>query len=247
MIGNRVEVGFFSMSGRSASGDDTAYLRWHLLDHMPEQFRLPGVVHAQRWLVDDDCLASERIAEAGLADVRNVVLYLMGRPVRATLDDFAALGAELGRAGRFGERLPSRLLGPHTLVDTFASPRALVDPAVVPFRPHQGVCVIVEEPRADGDVDEWLRWLRCEHHPDLGGVEGVAGGWVFRVRPGDDVTPWPAADRIVTVVYLDGAPVPTSDRLQRLLERRWQGAVRPLLVTPMRSLLAWEPFLAEQP
>ena len=244
MSGNRVEVGFFSLSGRSRSGDDRSYLRWHLLDHMPEQYRLPGVVHAQRWLADDACVA-DRIASGALADVRNVVLYLMAAPVRETLDDFAALGAELGAAGRFGERLPSLLLGPHRLESAFASPRVLVDPAVVPFRPHQGVCLIVEEPQPGGDLTAWSRWLEAEHHPELGTVPGVAGGWVFRVEPDDDVSPWPPGDRIVSVLYLDADPVATTDALRDRLEHRWTAAVAPTLVTPLRSLLAWEPWLTD--
>ena len=245
MSDDRVEVGFFSLSGRSTTGDDRSYLRWHLLDHMPEQYRLPGVVHAQRWLADDACLGADRIAVGALAEVRNVVCYLMGAPIRETLDDFAALGAQLGAAGRFGERLPSLLLGPHRLVGTFASPRALVDPVVVPFRPHQGVCLVVEEPRPGADLGAWFRWLAAQHHPALGAVPGVAGGWVFRVRPGDDVAPWEPGDRIVSVLYLDAEPVATTEALREHLEPRWTGAVEPSLVTPLRSLLAWEPWLAQ--
>ena len=41
---NRVKVGFFSLSHHSPSGDDRPYLEWHQLDHMPEQYQLPGLV-----------------------------------------------------------------------------------------------------------------------------------------------------------------------------------------------------------
>ena len=41
---NRVKVGFFSMSGGSSFGDDRPYLRWHALDHMPEQYQIAGVL-----------------------------------------------------------------------------------------------------------------------------------------------------------------------------------------------------------
>ena len=41
---NRVKVGFFSLSERSETGDDRSYLRWHQMDHMPEQYQLPGLI-----------------------------------------------------------------------------------------------------------------------------------------------------------------------------------------------------------
>ena len=46
---NRVKVGFFSLSNGSTTGDDRPYLGWHQLDHMPEQYQLPGMVLGQRW------------------------------------------------------------------------------------------------------------------------------------------------------------------------------------------------------
>ena len=41
---NRVEAAFFSFTPPAPAGDDGSYLRWHLLDHMPEQFQLAGMV-----------------------------------------------------------------------------------------------------------------------------------------------------------------------------------------------------------
>ena len=46
---NRVKVGFFSLSHASPSGDDRPYLEWHQMDHMPEQYQLPGMILGQRW------------------------------------------------------------------------------------------------------------------------------------------------------------------------------------------------------
>ena len=46
---NRVKVGFFSLTDHSDDGDDRPYLEWHQLDHMPEQYQLPGLVAGQRW------------------------------------------------------------------------------------------------------------------------------------------------------------------------------------------------------
>ena len=46
---------------RASSG---TYLRWHLLDHMPEQFQLPGIQHTLRYTADAELVAA-RIAEQG--------------------------------------------------------------------------------------------------------------------------------------------------------------------------------------
>ena len=54
---NRVKVGFFSLSHHSATGDDRPYLRWHQLDHMPEQYQIPGMVLGQRWASTPACRA----------------------------------------------------------------------------------------------------------------------------------------------------------------------------------------------
>ena len=39
-------------------GDHRAYNEWHQLDHMPEQFPIPGVAHGQRWVCSPACAAT---------------------------------------------------------------------------------------------------------------------------------------------------------------------------------------------
>ena len=149
---NRVKVGFFSLSRRSPDGDDRSYLAWHQLDHMPEQYQLPGLVLGQRWVSTPGCRAA-RAAEVGeWSEVEHVVCYLMGEPVDQTIDDFYALGASLAAAGRFPGSLPSSYRGGLGLVETRAAARALVSPEVVPFRPHRGIYLIVES-HPDGRPD----------------------------------------------------------------------------------------------
>ena len=77
---NRVKVGFFSLSGRGVTSDDTdddtddrAYLAWHQLDHMPEQYQLPGIVHGQRWVSNEACHAARSAASGVFDDVHHVV------------------------------------------------------------------------------------------------------------------------------------------------------------------------------
>jgi hypothetical protein len=157
----RVKAGIFSMTRPAQADDDGSYLRWHLLDHQPEQFRLPGMIHSLRWVADGPYLDA-RIAGAGpLADIGNVVNYLIGDPVPETVRDFSRLGAHLAEVGRFPVVRPSLQISLHGLQHWYAAPRVLISPEVVPFRPHRGVVVIVETPTSD-DTTQWRQWLHAE-------------------------------------------------------------------------------------
>lgn len=237
---NRVEAAFFSLTPPAPPDDDGTYLRWHLLDHMPEQYSLPGIVHGTRWIADGD-YASARLAGSGpLTDVGNAVNYLVGEPVQQTHDDFMALGRRLAEVGRFPHRVPSLEVSFLALLHAYAAPRVLVSAPVVPFRPHRGVVLIVEEPANDNAP--WLQWLHRDHYPALLGEPGVAGVWMYgstglwRLHPNVQHDP-----RYVTVVYLDDDPLATTAALTRLVEERWASpAVRPLFAGPLRSMVQWD-------
>ncbi|HEX4244447.1 MAG TPA: hypothetical protein VHY77_02680, partial [Acidimicrobiales bacterium] len=115
---NRVKVGFFSLSHRSTTGDDRPYLEWHQLDHMPEQYQLPGLVLGQRWASTPACREARAAAVDGWAKVDHVVCYLMGNPVDETIDDFFTLGRHLAELGRFSLSLPSQYRGALRLLET---------------------------------------------------------------------------------------------------------------------------------
>src|SRR5579862_4629009 len=97
---NRVAAGFFSLTPPAPADDDGSYLRWHLLDHMPEQYSIPGLTLGMRWIADGDYPQHRIAADARLGDVGNAVCYLMSEPVQATYDRFMDLGAELREVGR---------------------------------------------------------------------------------------------------------------------------------------------------
>ena len=124
-------------------GGPTAYLEWHQLDHMPEQFAIPGLPWGQRFVSPPSCVAASaaRDDDLGLAD--SLQLYFIEDPVRV-LPEFQALGRELAGAGRFLTSIESRLQAELQLVNTWASPRVLIGPEVVPYRPNHGAYVIVE-------------------------------------------------------------------------------------------------------
>jgi hypothetical protein len=237
----RVKAGIFSFTPPNAPDDDGSYLRWHLLDHQPEQYQLPGIVYALRWIADRDYVHG-RIAGSGpLADVGNVVNYLVGDPVQQTLEDFTELGARLAEVGRFPEIRPSLQLSVGALQHWYAAPQALISPAVVPFRPHRGVIVIVEQP-TDRNTAEWLQWLHTDHFPELLTAPGVAGAWMFgSTATWKTSAQWNADQQYVTVIYLDEDPLQTTRALTGIIEQRWSsGAARPLFAGPLRTMLEWE-------
>ena len=38
---------------------------------------------------------------------------------------------------------------------------------VVPFRPHRGIVLLVEQPTGDGNLNDWLQWLLVFHYPRI--------------------------------------------------------------------------------
>ena len=237
----RVKAGIFSLTPPAPEGDDGSYLQWHLLDHMPEQYQLPGIVLAQRWIADGDYPDHRITADGTLSDVANVVNYLVGDPVQQTFDDFMALGARLAEMGRFPERRPSLALRMLALLHWQAAPRVLVSHEVVPFRPHRGVLVVLEEPTGPRP-DRWLQWLHTDHHRRVLDVPGTAGAWMYGSTRAWTVPKAAQGDRLyATVVYLDGDPLPTARALTPLIEARWaSGDVRPLFAGPLRTMIEWD-------
>ena len=237
----RVKAAFFSFTPPPPPDDDGSYLRWHLLDHQVEQYQLPGIQYALRYIADGD-YPDHRIAASGkLEQVGNVVNYLVGDPVQQTHDDFMQLGPRLAEMGRYPEVRPYLVLRMPALLHWYAAPQALISPEVVPFRPHRGVVVIVEEPAGD-DVGAWLHWLHTEHYPAVLATPGVAGAWMYGTTNTWNLHPATQGDlQYTTVIYLDDDPLTTTKLLRPLVEERWAtGAVHPLFAGPLRTMIHWD-------
>lgn len=239
---HRVEAGYFSLTGHSADGHDLPYLEWHQLDHMPEQYQLPGMVLGQRWGSTPACRAARSVEAGEWGEVAHVVCYLMGAPLDATVDEFVALGGRLARMGRFPHRMPSCYRGGLLLLAGHAAPRTLVSPEVVPFRPHRGIQLLVEQPASEEAAggEGSLRRLRTEVLPALVAVPGVAGAWTFATSPSFRRPNFSEGDLRITVCYLDDDPPATARRMAPVLEGIWRTApTRPLLAAPFESVLRW--------
>jgi hypothetical protein len=225
--GNKVKVGFFSFTEITDPGEHHAYNEWHQLDHMPEQFPLPGIAFGQRWVSTPGCRAARAVDGELLAPIHYVTLYLMTEPIDETLRDFMDLGRELHEVDRFHQHRRAHLSGPFLVDGTAAAPRVLVSAEAVPYRPNRGVYVVVAEGDEPGVDTPGL---------DIGAaleVPGVAGVWTFRPRD-DFAARWKTGRRTVTVCWLDGEPLAVAPGL----DARLSGA--PAFAGPFETVVPWQ-------
>ena len=182
---SKVKVGFFSFTEITDPNEHHSYNEWHMLDHMPEQYPLDGIVYGQRWVSTPACHAARAASGAQLDPIHYVTLYLMSEPVERTLQEFMALGRALHEKDRFHLHRKARLSGPFPLDAIAVAPRVLISPEAVPYRPNRGVYVVVQPVGAAApDLDA------------LCATAGVAGAWRFA-----------EAERRITVAWLDDAPL----------------------------------------
>lgn len=195
----KVEVGFFSFTEITDPGAHRAYNEWHMLDHMPEQFPLPGIALGQRWVLTPAGASRARVS-GRFAGVQYVTLYLMAGPIEETLDQFAALGQHLHDIDRWFEPRRSHVSGPWSVHAMAAAPRVAIRAAAIPARPHRGVHVSVTPapaasasavPDSTADLARW-----CEH-------PGVAGAWSFAPDPRFDHRRRYGNGLAITVAWLD--------------------------------------------
>jgi hypothetical protein len=200
--------GFFSFTEVTDPAAHHAYNEWHQLDHLPEQYPLPGIVHGQRWVSTPACRAARAVSEPPLDPIHYVTCYLMAEPIGPTLDDFFVLGKELHRLDRFFRARRAHLTGPFRVETMGASPRVLVSAAAVPFRPNRGVYVIVEEPGNDDAADTLLT------------IPGVAGVWTFATEDALASPRWTDGARRITVAWLDDEPLAVAAAIAPLVATR---------------------------
>jgi hypothetical protein len=225
----KVSYGFFSFTEVTDPAEHRSYNEWHQLDHLPEQFPLPGIVYGQRWVSTPACRAARAVSDSTIDPIHYVTCYLMAEPITETLDDFFVLGAELHRLDRFHEHRRAHLTGPFGVTDTAAAPRVRVSAAAVPYRAHRGIYVVVEDvTEADPHVTTQDALLA---------VAGVAGVWTFATAP--DLAPsrrWTAGTRRITVCWLDDDPLEVAARLAP----RYESAGNVSFAGPFETITPWE-------
>ena len=140
-----IKLGVFSLSASSPDGDDSRYLRWHHLDHLPQQYEIAGMLVRPTLGVDARMPGGSRRAVGTLRAGQPRGALPVRRARRPAVDDFFALRDHLIEIGRFPERLPNRLVSGGEPVEAHAAASALVTADVVPYRPNRGAYLIIEQ------------------------------------------------------------------------------------------------------
>ena len=211
---------FVSLSGRDPDGRDAEYIRWHTLDHRPEQHRLAGMRGSLRLVSTPECRAARAASTERYDATDHVMTYLFSDP--SAIEPFMALGGALAAAGRMPHRLPSIEMDTFALAGRVAAPRVVAGADVIAWRPAIGAYLLLEQGASPAD--------------DLCDVDGVAGVW-WATTPSDDGTV-----KQVTYCFLDDDPIAVAERLAPIVERRWghDGGVAPLLAAPFLSVVPYE-------
>jgi len=219
-----VSMMYVSMSRRHTDGRDAEYLRWHTLDHRPEQYRLSGVKSSLRIASTPACRAVRAASDASFDEIDHVMTYFFED--MEGLQGFSDLAVALNAADRMQFSLPAVQQGVYLTDGKLASPRIKAGADVLPWWPAKGIYLLVETGR--NEVPEGL----CE-------VPGVAGLW----SAGSIPTPYSSAPggQQITYLFLDDDPVETAVRLRPVLERSWENStVRPLLAAPFYVTVPYE-------
>lgn len=219
---------FLSLGRRHPDGADADYLRWHSLDHRPEQHRLPGLRASLRVVSTPACRAA-RAASVGEYDaVDHVMQYFFSDA--GALEGFGELSMALRDAGRSPFILPPVARGVYKVAVRAAASRVRVGADVLPWLPVRGIYLILVD---SGNPS-----------PSLLGVEGVAGVWgASSISSAYAST---EAGQQLSLCFLDADPVATAERLRPLLEAHWQASgARPLLAAPFYAVTPyeWERYL----
>lgn len=208
---------FVSMATRHPDGSDADYLRWHTIDHRPEQHRLTAFRASLRLVSTPACRSVRAVSHDRFDPVDHVMTYFFTEP--GGLEGFLELGKALRDAGRIPTLLPPVERGVYQVDAKASAPDVKVGADVLPWYPIRGVFLLLEKGTA----------------PAIGllDVAGVAGVWSASADSVDARSADARPGQSITYCFLDDDPVDTADRLRAVLSRRWRDApVEPLLAAP---------------
>ncbi len=216
---------FVSMARRHPQGRDAEYLRWHTLDHRPEQHRLPSVRASLRLVSTPECRAARAHSDQRFDAIDHVMTYFFTD--QDGLTPFLELSWALGGAGRKLPLLPPVQRGVYAIEHKQAAARIKIGADVLPWWPARGVYVLLESGAADP--------------ADLVEVEGVGGIWSVASQDVDARLASAPAGQLLTYCFLDEDPVAVAEPLRPVLETRWrEGDVEPLLAAPFYPVVPYQ-------
>ncbi|MFV8817051.1 hypothetical protein [Haliea sp. E17] len=214
---------FVSMSRKHEQGHDADYLRWHSLDHRPEQQRLASIRTSTRLVSTPQCRAARAADADSHSAVDHVMIYFFAG--QEGLGEFYDLGLALHEAGRSPFIMPPVERGVYTLGEVVAEPRIRTGADVLPWLPIRGMYLLVEQ--------------GGEAAPLPQGIPGVAGALtsssvaseISSVAPGQHLT----------LCFLDQDPIEVARTIEPYLRERWSDtSLTPLLAAPYFSIVAYE-------
>jgi hypothetical protein len=193
LAAGRGEIGtvFVSMARRHPDGCDAEYLRWHTLDHRPEQHRLAGVRASLRLASTPECRAARAYSDQRFDEIDHVMSYFFTDP--SGLKGFLDLSSALGGADRKLPLLPPVQRGVYAIDHKVAAPRIKIGADVLPWWPAQGVYLLLESGTTES--------------ADLVGVDGVGGVWSVVSQDVDQRLASAPAGQLLTYVFLDDIPL----------------------------------------
>jgi hypothetical protein len=215
---NKIQGAFFSFSSVPNPADEARYASWHRYDHMPEMLSIRGMAHGQRWEATSAGYRDARAApDPTLAPTVYVTCYLMQGPMSEALEAWREHGTALQAKGRYLPLRASHLNGPFLLVKGYASPRVLVAPEAIPYRPNRGVFTLVFDQPGEPRRQAISQWLDRDCLPETMTIPGVAGAYWFTALSIPQMHAYTALNppgRTIILWYLDGDPLESSKRLQ---------------------------------
>lgn len=216
---------FVSMARRHPDGRDADYLRWHTLDHRPEQHRLAAVRASLRLVSTPECRAARGPCDDRFDAVDHVMTYFFAD--QDGLTPFNELSAALGSAGRKLPLLPPVQRGVYSVTDKVAHQRIKIGADVLPWWPAVGVYVLLEVARTPP--------------AELSEVEGVAGMWSAASQSVDEKLAGARTGQLLTYCFLDDDPVAAAKRIRPVLESRYrQPGFEPILAAPFHPVVPHE-------
>ena len=178
------------MATRHPDGTDAEYLRWHTLDHRPEQHRLSAVRASLRLVSTPACRAARAARTDPYDAIDHVMTYFFTEP--AGMDGFLALAKALIGGKRKLPLLPPVERGVYEVNRKSAAPRIKVGADVLPWWPVKGVYLLLE--RGDAPADPLLD------------VDGVAGVWSATTLDVDARLASAPVGQNITYCFLDDDP-----------------------------------------
>lgn len=223
---------FVSMARRHPEGLDAQYLRWHSLDHRPEQHRLANLRASLRVVSTPACRAARAASDPAFDAIDHVMTYFFAD--MDGLDGFNRLSKALLDAGRTPFVLPPVQRGVYAVESRLAAPQAKAGADVLPWRPVRGVYLLIEN-----QLIEEGPQAAALSAAELTTVPGVAGLWTARSLP--TALSSVAAGQQLTLCFLDEDPVTCAERLSPVLKQRWQtSGLKPLLAAPFMAIVPFE-------